>query len=318
MKELLKNKKALIITCAIFVVIITVIIVVVINNNSNSKEEYYIPQTSYQTEPTSEITIAEPTIITTESTTEAPSATLEWVYKSCEREDGNGYKYEISFKVSPWIMESNTEIANSYWNEISKGKVLPAYDDWGFRSFGGSYIREGLINGGFDSKIITSMTDMYYCMGTITVKNVTDGWNITSDNPRSPFSLGIGLGLFRYDDIGRESYDTAWRAFSAGRVFYTDEEKYYADSALARPKMTSNTWGPVPFILMAPENIVPAYPEGEYKDSILTGGLEICQQGYSLLSQKNKDWTPEGDEVILIGMIGKDGKYMPPESILTN
>lgn len=309
MKDLLKNKKCIIVLCFVFVLVVSVVILVVVNNNSNTTTDNYNSQTSNQSEPIS--TTTENAAITTEPTTIEPttkvsSVPVEWTYKSEEREDAGGYKYEITYKVSPWILLSNTEIVNAYWKEISNGKTLPTFNDWGLKKQGLCYIREGLHRGGFDSKLITAMTDMYYCIGTVTVKNVTDGWDITSDNPRSPFSAG--LGLFRYDEIGRQSYT----AFSIGRVFYSNGEEYYADAAIVNPSMKDNKWGPVLFIIMAPENIVPAFPEGEYKDSILTGGLEILTTYGYTDSQKSEKYPLNEDSIVRIGLIGNDGKYLAP------
>ena len=68
--------------------------------------------------------------------------------------------------------------------------------------------------------------------------------------------------------------------------------------------MTSDHWGPVSFVIMAPENFSPNYPDGEHPQHMLDGFFRYYDNG-------------EAKEVH-IGVIGKNGLYTPSISVETD
>ena len=62
--------------------------------------------------------------------------------------------------------------------------------------------------------------------------------------------------------------------------------------------MTSNNWGPVPFVFIAPENFSPNSPNGEYLENLQTGYFEAF--GIS------------DPEPIYVDIIGKNGEKFSP------
>ena len=66
---------------------------------------------------------------------------IEWITIKQTETDSDGYSYEVTYKFSPWILLSNTDIVNSAWRDVSKDKVLPGIKDWGLDYYNGTYSR---------------------------------------------------------------------------------------------------------------------------------------------------------------------------------
>ena len=60
--------------------------------------------------------------------------------------------------------------------------------------------------------------------------------------------------------------------------------------------MTSNTWGPASFVIMAPENFSPNNPSGEY--------IDLMRKGYLSIG---------GETKAVVGIIDKDGNFLEGE-----
>lgn len=254
------------------------------NNNSSTVSEYVAPKELYQQQDLEHVTEAATTTeanteMITEKQTEAPNVDVEWKNVTYFEEDNDGYKYEVSMKLSPWILLSNSETVNAAWDELNSGKSLPQFNDWGLKELHGYYSRserEGLFS--FSHK----MTDMYYCVGEMTIKNRTEGWNITDDNKRS-VNLNISWNC-NYNGNDRFGSAYIWKV-----LFSNGAEDYYDDKPCTA-SMKKNTWGPVPFVIMIPENFSPKYPNGENYESIKETKIKIEK------------------EEIELGIIGKEGK----------
>lgn len=234
-----------------------------------------------------------------------PEVNLEWSSFSYTITDRDGYTYEISYEVSPWILLSNEEVINAAWAEVGGNNKLPGFDGWGLKWDGSVYFRPNDIPKGGSREFWTyPMSDMYYCMGKVSVRNTTDGWDISESNKRS-FDAVLG---WKSGSTIPEIEHISIGAYTIGKTFYSSATKEQANCVLISPSMTSNKWGPVSFVLMAPENFSPKYPDGQFYDHTKTGALSFIQGGSFL-------W-PESEitnDDIRIGIIGKSGEYEPPE-----
>lgn len=218
---------------------------------------------------------------------------IDWTEVSYTETDSDGYTYEITFKLSPWILQSNTDIVNSAWSEVGGNNALPGFDDWGFELRGGSYVRIGVPNGGSSTNFAysNSMSDMYYCLGTVQIQNKTEGWSIRSDTARS----------FTYQLFWRSNYNNMSNGYAIGRTFLGNGTKDQSNGLWVNAHMEKDSWGPVPFVIMAPEIFSPNFPDGEHPEDMLNGYF----------------YYPRSDapsEKIHLGTIGKDGVYTPPIS----
>ena len=219
-------------------------------------------------------------------------------------EDEEGYIYEISYRISPWILLSNTDLINDTWDQVGKGNDLPSFNDWGLSESENLMELKSLQYGEDSLPFSYEMNDMYYCMGSITIKNITEGWSITEDNPRSydthlscMHQAGESPGCRIFTQEQRDNRSSYYGAYAIGRIFYSDSVEDNADGVDIRAKLDSDKWGPVSFILMTPENFSPKYPDGTYLN-YLAGCKLDCQ----------------ANEAITIGVINKDGDFVSPAS----
>lgn len=160
--------------------------------------------------------------------------------------DPDGFSYEVTCRISPWILQSDSENLNPTWNSISEGKELPTINTWGFMNSGGVYRYSEFYSNSFESKI----DDMYYAVGTLSIKNTTSGFNFSKDRIGYP-NIQIGSTLSSYTDKQMIT-----------RIYFGNEEKTSTLAVQAKAKMTSDNWGPVPFVIAYAEQYTPNSPDG--------------------------------------------------------
>lgn len=164
-----------------------------------------------------------------------------------EYTDGDGYVFEVDCQLSPWILLSNSEVINATWDSISQGNELPTLDAWGFEKYGDEYTYEN------DYENIT-IHDMYYAVGTISVNNITEGLNFSPERPGYPV-IGLSCVINNPKLVSRVYYGNTIRDETGfGATFY--------------PEMTSNNWGPVPFVIAYAEHYTPSNPDGENREEL--------------------------------------------------
>ena len=180
------------------------------------------------------------------------------------------------------------------------------FSDWGMKKQGNAYRIEALtdvVSGYRSYPYVAQMTDMYYSLGSISVNNVTDGWNITSSESRSlKFSIEYESSFY---EVGTDVI---------GRLFYTSEIKDCSSGIYVSPKLTSDNWGPCSFVMMSPENKTPKNPDGDHYESLLNKDSYFhFFGGMGGIIQKNLriDGT-ETTEYLRIGVIDKEGQYVAP------
>ena len=259
-------------------------------------------QTEKPTEAPTDVPTDVPTEFQTEEQVSRTSVELsdyEIIVKSSE-----GYRFKLTVKLSPWILSTNSQLLNDTWSSVGQGNSLPGFSDWGLEKIGNAYQRQGMSSyGGLTKQFWAQMSDMYYCLGSYRIENITENWDFSSSNPCSindSFSFMVGANGNSHDSN------------TIGRVFYSSGAKDYYMSAVINMSMTSNSWGPVPFIIMLPENFTPNNPDGE---------------NYPYLLKKNSYFRPthcfktetvycngvEIDTNPRVGVIGKNGEYVAPE-----
>lgn len=209
-----------------------------------------------------------------------PEMNIEWTTATVTRTDNDGYKYEITYRFSPWILLSNTDVVEKAWKEVNRNNdTLPSFNDWGLSHNGNVYKRDIDYGKYFYA---TAMTDMYYCVGSFEIKNITEGWSITENSSRS-FDFSFANNYNYYKPIENRHIL---------RIFYSNGAKDTTTWFSGSAKLTSNKWGSVPFILMTAESFDPNNPNGKFLADIQKVAI--------------------GDKYL--GVIGKDGVYIPPLS----
>lgn len=234
---------------------------------------------------------------------------FDWTETVYKAEDNDGYKYEITVKLSPWILTTNSDTIDSAWNEVGDDNELPiSFDDWNLEKNGyNGYRRDGMKNATVyyaSSGFNFPMNNMYLCMGSVEITNLTDGWDITENESRS-----IDFPLYYVSSqFNNNSSETI------GRLYYSSDTEDFVTGIRVKPKMTDNDWGPCTFVIMAPENITPKNSKGEYysyfKDE--ESYFEFGGWGATVSEKSHTINGKKTDDKLRIGIIGKGGKYVKP------
>ena len=233
--------------------------------------------------------------------TSVPSG-VEWTEVTYTTTDEDGYTFEITYRISPWILLSNTDVVNAVWAEISGGDPLPGFDDWGLERYNNGYWRPNNISdhslSGYKGYMYCEgMNDMYYCMGTLSVKNRTEGWSFSEENKRS---CDTRL-WWRYDKT-----DGMEGAQAIGHLYLSSKVREEADGVLVYASMVSDDWGPCPFVIMSPEAFTPNYPDGRFYEHLSAGAFSAGDQ----TGVFGKDYQSKNG--IRVGIIGRDGVFRGP------
>lgn len=174
--------------------------------------------------------------------------------------DDEGFSFEVTCRISPWILQSNTAVLDATWNSVAKDKELPSIDTWGFQKNGDSYRYSEYYTTSFDSKI----DDIYYAVGTIEIANVTQGFSFTSDRAGYPKVQIIKDALV---DYGKKLIT---------RTYFGNEIKTSAVGIVINANMTSDKWGPVPFVIAYAEHFTPNSPNGENYEKVEELPFYLC------------------------------------------
>ena len=248
-----------------------------------------VPQTTETPPTTTEpATTPEPTVTTEPSTpvtTPAkPAVEVEWQTLTYQWEDNNGYQFEATIKISPWINTKNTDYVTAAWNEVGSGKTLPSDDSksWGNAPSSDDYYRP-----------VDNATDVYYCIGNVTIKNLTTGWDITASAPVKSNPLWFSACQPETNPAYYKQHPNTFdylKSSTISKVFYGDGEKRNSTWACLTPQYTSNKWGPVPFVFAHFDSKAPANPDGKYIS-------EITDTYFCVNTNNNWIWDKEMSEL---------------------
>lgn len=226
-------------------------------------------------------TVTTPAVTTPEPT---PKVDVDWQTLTYQWEDSSGYTFEATIKISPWINTKNEDYIGAAWDEVSRGKVLPSSDS---KSWGNAPSSDD------NYRPVENVTDVYYCIGSITVRNLTTGWDITASSPitSTPLWLSACQPETNPAEYKKHPYTSTWlKSSTISKVFYTDSEKRNSTWAVVDPKYTSNTWGPIAFVFAHFDSKVPAYPDGKYIS-------EITDTYFCINGNNNWIWDKEMSEL---------------------
>ena len=159
--------------------------------------------------------------------------------------DHVGYETKFTLKIGSWIRGSDRETLNMAWKGVGGQEDLPELTS---------------VSGyPFDPKMAV------FVVGTITLENITPGFDITEDSTNSFPAISVVPETSDHNDFSN------WRHVShtlgdcvLGRQYSSGLTYDLAILApqIVKPQMTSNKWGPVPIFLGIGNVFTPNYPEG--------------------------------------------------------
>lgn len=190
-----------------------------------------------------------------------------------EHEDQDGYKIRETIQLSPIFREEDMETVHALWEALGN-------DVASFPSEGKIYDNSYLIRSSRDQD---SCDKLEYIIGTFAIENLTDGFSITPDNPRSYFGRLQGEYIYSSDERFDDNDGNAANFInvrSVSMVMYDNGPTYYGEgnfAIMSNPKMTSDTWGPVCFVIAVPNGATPNRPDGYRYDK---AWIEFGQKFY--------------------------------------
>ncbi|MBQ1407685.1 MAG: hypothetical protein IIY88_06085 [Eubacterium sp.] len=219
------------------------------------------------------------------ATPAATSEDAEWSELIAESEDIDGHKFELTYKLSPWmLLSANKDKLEEFWDEVGGENDLPGFDDWGLKDNDPAFERK--IN---KVKFSHAMNDMYYCIGTVSIKNLTDNMPITkSDKASAPLYFVLNIS----PETGTPKVSKADAIFRFYRPKNVIEDSFSLETEI---KMSKDAYGPLPFIIMVPEVLYEDHPEGVNLDSVLKSYFKYDGgQGRFQVSTIDKDGKLNG------------------------
>lgn len=150
----------------------------------------------------------------------------------------NGYKAEFTIALTHWIKASDAESLQLAWEGVGGTGSVPSISQF-----------QTLPNDGFTE------ANAAIAFGNISFKNTTEGFDFSESNPVT-FQVN-----FRIDT------DVIYKTFSSPKLYvkYSNSTrifKFTSEYPNISPEMKSNTWGPVPFMIICPNAFTPDYPDG--------------------------------------------------------
>lgn len=195
--------------------------------------------------------------------------------------DAKGYTFEGTLKMSNWIKQSDSDKIKSFltYNNFDPYMVIPSMSDWNITSTGMSYVKQ---KNSLYQFHVRELNDLYYIIGYIRIRNITEGWHLSNDNYANPVidvqfianNTGEKHGKYKIDNIG--SFCTA----IAARIYYGNKTQDVDGVLEFTPKMTYDDSGPINFIVAHAESFSPKNPEGVYHEYVKSMHVEIKTTGF--------------------------------------
>ncbi len=213
---------------------------------------------------TAPVTTEQTTTTMQESKIDVGFQTYTYKYK-----DTQNYEYEVTLTLSPWILESKADVLDAAWAKVGKGHSKPSKDNMNLQKYSNNRCMTTSNNSPYhlSNTFDATVTEMYFSVGTVTVKNVTNGWSFSEQEPGSTdFSLYWIKNIEKTLVYSQDHFIT--------RNIYSESEEFNVGEIFVRPKMKKDKWGPMTIVLGHAENFSPKYPNGEYRKEVENGYLQ--------------------------------------------
>ena len=165
--------------------------------------------------------------------------------------DGNGNRQKITVRIGSWIKGSDTELVEMGWQGVGGEGEMPLT---------GTYSRQsaGLTDATFTQK------DAAYVFGTMSIENLTPDFDAENFNGGAAW-VSLKL-LVPFDGAFTSWRDLSWECGEVVQaVQYNDgvDTSVMYGNQLAKANMTSDEWGPVPFVIGVDTVFSPKHRKGD-------------------------------------------------------
>lgn len=200
-------------------------------------------------------------------------ASLLLTTHAIEYEDQDGYKIRETIQLSPIFREDDMETVYALWEALGNDiAFFPSKE----KIYDSSYLIRS-------SRNQDSCDKLEYIIGTFAIENLTDGFSITPDNPREYFGKLHGEYILSSDERSDDNDGNAANLLnvrSVSMAMYDNDPTYYGEgnfAIMSNPKMISDAWGPVCFVIAVPNGATPNRPDGYRYDK---AWIEFGQKYY--------------------------------------
>lgn len=214
-----------------------------------------------------ETEIVEPEISEPEVVTESEAPTIDIDTSALltthvvEYEDQDGYTIRETCRLSPIFREDDAETMYALWEALGNDVAdFPSEESL----YGASYLLR-------DARDTCSCNKLEYIIGTYMIENLTEGFPITPDNPRTY----AGQLATKHVSTTDQEHDATAADFFNVRSVVTIMQPSGAvccgeqDAVIfGKAKMDSDIWGPCTFFIALPNGTTPNRPDGYRYDKI--------------------------------------------------
>ena len=159
--------------------------------------------------------------------------------------DSNGYKQKITVNIGSWIRGTKTDLLETAWQGVGGKGTMPLT---------GRYSRSAAML----TEAEFTANDAAYLFGTLTIEN------LTTDFDASGFNNGNSWVYLkaRSGNGGGDLSLTSGELVKGVQYDNDTDVSILSFGPFVKANMTSDQWGPVPFVIGADTVFTPKYPEG--------------------------------------------------------
>lgn len=216
--------------------------------------------------------VAEPEV---ESEAESPTINIDTsallTTHVVEYEDQDGYMIRETCQLSPIFREEDMDTVYALWEALGNDMAdFPSEESLYSTSPSMRYARDA-----------DSCNDLEYIIGTYMIENLTDGFPITPDSPRTYVRALHAEQVSTDDEDHDANAANSFNFRSVSVAMHSDGAAYYGEQdavVLDKAKMVSDAWGPACFVIALPNGATPNRPNGYRYDKI---GIEFGNKAYA-------------------------------------
>lgn len=182
---------------------------------------------------------------------ETPVVDVNWQTLEKSYETSDGYQINREVKISPLVSSDEPEVLQSLWEQIDGEGDYPTPEELNMDEAVGDYTYD----------------EVLYAFGTLEAKNITDNFSITEECEQTVPAGAYPYPVDEEGHAGNRGYGGGlYSAGSASRIFFyfgNGVKSYYSIEQGPQLTMGSDHWGPIPILVVVPNQHTPNNPDGD-------------------------------------------------------